>query len=190
MLWIYLPTFDMRWLSIVFLACASFPAQAVEVTICYNYGCAVQAKIEVDLDDLIRLDQLFEEVANAAVERGSIQLAIGFMNRVAGKQTPIRNDKGGNYDDDGVEGRMDCIDHSHTTTAYLKLIEARGLLSFHQVLEPVHRAPLLVNDHWSARIQENETGEQYAVDAWFFDNGEPAAIFPIREWLKGADPHG
>lgn len=179
----------MPWLSIVFLACLSFPAQAVEVTICYNYGCAAQTTIKVDHNDLAELDQLFEEVANAAVERGSIQLAIGYLNRIAGRQTPIRNDKGGNYDDEGVEGRMDCIDHSRTTTAYLKLIEARGLLSYHRILDPVHRAPLWVNDHWSARIQENETGEQYAVDAWFFDNGEPAAMIPIRDWLKGADPH-
>jgi hypothetical protein len=179
----------MRWLSIVFLVCASFPARAAEVTICYNYGCAAQAKVTVALDDLARLDQLFEGVEDAVVERSSIQFAIGLMNRIAGKQTPIRNDRGGNYDDDGVEGRMDCIDHSHTTTAYLKLIEARGLLSFHQVLEPVHRAPLLVNDHWSARILDIESGEQYAVDSWFFDNGEPAAIFPIRDWLKGAEPH-
>jgi len=180
----------MRWLSIVILACTSIPAQAAEVTICYNYGCAVQVKIAIDLDDLTRLDQLFEDVANAAVERGSIQLAIGFMNRVAGKQTPIRNDRGENFNDDGAEGRMDCIDHSRTTTAYLKLIEARNLLHFHHVLEPVRRAPLWLNDHWSARIEENETGEQYAVDSWFFDNGEPAAIFPILDWLKGAEPHG
>ena len=168
----------------------SFPAPALEVTICYNYGCAVEANIEIDLEDVAQLDQLFAEVANAAVERGSIQLAIGFMNRVAGKQTPIRNDRGGNFADDGVDGRMDCIDHSKTTTAYLKLIEARGLLSYHRVLEPVRRAPLLVNDHWSARIQENESEEQYAVDSWFLDSGEPAAIFPIRDWLKGAEPHG
>ena len=172
------------------LACISFPAQAAELTICYNYGCAVQAKIQIDLDELSQLDQLFEEIPNAVVERSSIQFAIGLMNRIAGKQTPIRNDKGGNSDDDGVEGRMDCIDHSRTTTAYLKLIDARGLLHFHRILEPVRRAPLLVNDHWSARIQETETEEQYAVDSWFFDNGEPAAIFPLREWLKGAEPNG
>lgn len=181
---------DMRCLYFALLACFSLSAAAAEVTICYNYGCAVQAKIEVDHDDLARLDQLFEEASNAALERGSIQFAIGYLNRVAGRQTPIRNDKGGNYDDDGVEGRMDCIDHSRTTTAYLKLIETRGLLHFHRVLEPVHRAPLLVNDHWSARILEIESEAQYAVDSWFLDNGEPAAIFPIRDWLKGAEPRG
>lgn len=180
----------MRWLSILILACTSLPVPAAEVTICYNYGCAVQARIEVDFEDLAQLDQLFEDVANAAVERSSIRLAIGFMNRVAGKQTPIHNDKGGNYNDDGVEGRMDCIDHSRTTSAYLDLMQARGLLSFHRVLAPLHRAPLLVNDHWTARIQETASGEQYAVDSWFFDNGEPAAMIPIREWLSGAEPHG
>ncbi|MEK6664753.1 MAG: hypothetical protein AABY73_12900 [Pseudomonadota bacterium] len=179
----------MRWLSIVILACASFPAPALEVTICYNYGCAVQAKIEVGLHDLAQLDQLFEETPDAVVERSAIQFAIGLLNQVAGRQTPNRNDKGGNYDDDGVEGRMDCIDHSYTTTAYLRLIDRRGLLHFHQVLEPLHRAPLLVNDHWSARILDIETEEQYAVDSWFFNNGEPAAIFPVRDWLKGAEPH-
>ena len=180
----------MRWFSIICLVCASFSARAVEVTVCYNYGCAVQAKVEIDQEDVALLDQLFEEVDNAAVERGSVRLAIGLMYRAAGKQTPIRNDRGGNFADDGVDGRMDCIDHSRTTTAYLKLIEARGLLNYHRVLAPIRRAPLLVNDHWSARIQENESGEQYAIDSWFLDSGEPAALFPIRDWLKGAEPHG
>jgi hypothetical protein len=164
-------------------------AQAQDVTICYNYGCAVQAQVTFNFEDLAELDALFADVDNAALERGSIQLAVGFMNRVAGKQTPIHNDKGGNYDDNGVDGRMDCIDHSRTTTAYLKFMAARGLLHFHRVLEPIRRAPLLVNDHWSARIEEIASGEQYAVDSWFFDNGEPASIFPLKEWLKGAEPH-
>ncbi len=190
MLWICSPIFNMRSLFILLLVCVNFPTQAVEVSVCYNYGCAVSAKVDFGHDDLAQLDQLFDEIDNAAVERGSIQLAIGLMNRVAGMQTPIHNDKGGNYNDDGVEGRMDCIDHSQTTTAYLKMIEGRGLLHFHRVLEPVRRAPLLVDDHWSARIQDTATEAQYVVDSWFFDNGEPAAIFPLRDWLKGAEPHG
>lgn len=190
MLWIYSLTIDMRARSLLLLACLTFSAHAADITICYNYSCAAQATITLDSDDLVQLDQLFQEVANAAVERGSIQLAVGLMSRVAGKQTPIHNDKAQNYNDDGVEGRMDCIDHSRTTTAYLKLIEARGLLQFHRVLEPVHRAPLLVNDHWSARIEETNSGTQFAVDSWYFDHGEPAAMLPLREWLSGAEPRG
>jgi hypothetical protein len=178
----------MRYLIFCFLALFG-TAQGQELTICYNYGCAVQAQVVFSSDELVELDALFDDVDNAGFERGSIQLAVGFMSRVAGKQTPIHNDKGGNYADNGVDGRMDCIDHSRTTTAYLKFMAARGLLHFHRVLEPIRRAPLLVDDHWSARIEEKASRAQYAVDSWFFDNGEPARIFPLNEWLKGAKPH-
>jgi len=30
-----------------------------------------------------------------------------------------------------------------------------------------------VNDHWSARIEETESGEQYAVDTWFWTMASP-----------------
>lgn len=179
----------MRCLFMLLLLGLGHTASAQEVTICYNYGCAVKAKVQFGYDEMAQLDQLFEEVGNAVVERVSIQLAIGHLSRLAGKQTPIHNDKGENFADDGIEGRMDCIDHSNTTTEYLKLIDARGLLAFHRVLEPIDRAPHLLDVHWSARIQETESGEQYAVDTWFFDNGKPAAIFSLRDWLKGAEPH-
>ncbi len=180
----------MRFLFILILLGAYVPANAAQISICYNYGCAVQAEINLDADDRVLLDQLFNEAETPALERSAVQFAIGLLNRIAGRQTPIHNDKGGNYEDDGVEGRMDCIDHSRTTTAYLEWIEARGLLHFHRVLSPIRRAPLLVNDHWSARILDTQSAEQYAVDSWFFDSGEPAAIFPVREWLSGAEPRG
>jgi len=180
----------MRGLTSLFMALLAAPAAAYEVTICYNYDCAVQAIVKIDTDDTLQLSLLFADVDSAPQERESIRLAMGYMNRIAGKQTPVFNDKGGNDNEEGVNGRMDCIDHSRSTTAYLRFIEARGWLQFHRVLEPVHRAPLLVNDHWSARIEEINSGEQYAVDTWFLDNGEPATIYPVREWLKGAAPHG
>lgn len=179
----------MRGLIVVILALLSSGTWAQGVTICYDYGCAVQAQVTFDADNLAEIDALFDDDNSAALERASIQLAVGLMNHIAGQQTPIHNDKGGNYADDGVEGRMDCIDHSRTTTAYLKFLAARGLLQFHRVLEPIRRAPLLVDEHWSARIEEKATGVQYAVDSWFFNNGEPAAIFPLKTWLKGATPH-
>lgn len=171
------------------LACCT--ASAHQVTICYNYGCAVKAAVQINTDDYRALDRLFLDIESAPQERESIRLATGFMNRIAGTQTPVFRDKGGNSEnEEGVDGRMDCIDHSTTTTSYLRFIEGQGWLQFHRVLEPIHRAPLLVNDHWSARIEETESGAQFAVDTWFLDNGEPAIIYPILEWLKGAAPHG
>jgi hypothetical protein len=58
------------------------------------------------------------------------------------------------------------------------------------VLEPIERAPWVIDVHWAARIEQKDTGEQYVVDSWFFDNGEPAAIFTRDEWKRGAEPHG
>lgn len=178
----------MRWLALLSLLLVAASASAVELTICYNYGCATEAAIELSAIDLIQIDALFDEIETAEAERVSIGLAIGLLNTIAGAQTPIANDRGGNVNDDGVDGRMDCIDHSTTATRYLQFIQGRGLLRFHEVQTPAHRAPYLVNDHWAARIEDKATGEDYAVDAWFFDNGHPAAVMPLTRWMKGEDP--
>jgi hypothetical protein len=181
----------MRILLFLLVGLLPFAARAdEEVTICYNWGCHAEARVVFDVNDLLRIGALFDDVDTAALERASIQLAIGMMERIAGEQTPTRNDRGGNVNDDGVDGRMDCIDHSHNTTAYLRLLERRGLLRFHRVLDPVERAPWLVDVHWAARIQELDSGAQYVVDSWFFDNGQPAAIFTLQDWKHGATPHG
>jgi hypothetical protein len=179
----------MRWL-IAFLL-LPLPALAdEEVTICYNWGCGAEARVVFQYTDLDRIGELFAGVETPEVERGSIRLAIGLMERIAGEQTPTRNDRGGNVDDDGVEGRMDCIDHSHNSTVYLRLLERRGLLRFHRVLDPIDRAPWILDAHWAARIEQQDSGEQFIVDSWFFDNGEPAVIFTLRDWKRGAEPHG
>ena len=69
------------------------------------------------------------------------------------------------------------------------LLEGRSWLKRHRVLEPVKRAPLPVNIHWAARIVEKESGREFAVDSWFFDNGLPAFVVPLDEWLAGAEPN-
>lgn len=160
------------------------------VTICYNWGCQAEARVVFDVNDLLRIQALFDGADTPELERASIRLAIGMMERIAGGQTPTRNDRGGNADDAEVDGRMDCIDHSRNTTTYLRLLERRGLLKFHQVLEPVARAPWLFDVHWAAHIRDLATGEDFVVDSWFFDNGQPAAVFTLREWKAGATPHG
>ncbi len=183
----------MRWLILLLLPLTAWTSTARaddEVTICYNWGCEVKARVVFSYRDLDRITELFNEVETPDGERGAIRLALGLMARIAGTQTPTRNDRGGNFDDDGIDGRMDCIDHSHNSTAYLRLIERRALLKFHRVLDPIERAPFVFNTHWAARIEETDSGAQYAVDSWFLDNGQPAVVFPLREWKRGAEPHG
>jgi len=176
-------------LAIFLLSLWSLPATAADISICYNYGCAVKAEITISNKQQVQIGQLFANVPDAQSERTAIALAIGLFETFAGEQTPTFRDKGGNENDDGVDGRMDCIDHSTNTTAYLHFLADRGLLRFHRVRNPVKRAPMLVNVHWAALIEEIDNMHDFVVDSWFFDNGHPAAIFDLNDWLRGDSPN-
>jgi hypothetical protein len=135
----------------------------------------------------------------SAEEREAIGEAVGRLLGWAGQQSSISADKGGNYADSAVYGRMDCIDHSTTTTRLLRLLERRGLLRFHRVLEPVRRLRFLVFQHYSALIEEtgadgndgvNDAPARFVVDSWFFDNGHPAVVMPLDAWMSGESPNG
>ena len=76
-------------------------------------------------------------------ERELLALVVGQLYGWAAEQTPVGNDKAGNFADGGMPGQMDCIDHSTTTTRLLHMIEDRGWLRFHRVLEPVRRSILI-----------------------------------------------
>lgn len=176
------------FLTALMLWSVASSAHADEISICYNYGCARSAEVKLRGPELSRINMLFAWIDGAEGERQAISLAIGLFQFFAGQQTPTFRDRGYNIPDEGVDGRMDCIDHAHNTSAYLRLMEEHGWLRFHRILEPVKRAPLIFNEHWSARIAEKESGTEFVVDSWFFDNGHPAAIFTLEEWMKGAEP--
>ena len=113
--------------------------------------------------------------------------AIGLMNQIAARTTPIAADRGGNVQDSG-DGSQYCIDHSRNATTYLHYLLEHGWLRFHRVLEPAWRAPWLVDLHYAAVIEDLKDGLRYAVDAWFFDHGHPAAVLPLPDWNKGFSP--
>ena len=188
-----------RWLRLCVGACIAagvFSAAAVErVSVCFNYGCLVQAEVEFSDEQLDEIGRSLVVARTAEEEREIIGLAVGRLLGWAGQQSPIAVDRGGNYADDADYGRMDCIDHSTTTTRLLGLIERRGWLRFHRVLEPVLRSRFLFFQHWSALIEETSGAvaeaddARYVVDSWFFDNGQPAAVMPLAAWLDGESPN-
>ncbi|UCV20226.1 hypothetical protein [Ferribacterium limneticum] len=180
-----------RWLlSLLFLLTGVLHADET-VRICYGYGCLVQADIRYTEGQLGEVRRMLFATVNPENERKMISAAIGRLYAWAGEQSDIHNDRAGNYDDGHVSGKMDCIDHSTSTTRLLKLLEARGYLRWHRVLEPVARDVATVFFvHWSAVIEEKTVGEapRFAVDSWFVDNGLPAVVLPLGEWKKGAGP--
>lgn len=179
------------------LLCAAAGAQE-KVAVCYNYGCLNAATVTYDRGQLTQVRELLDDAVDAAHERELIGVVVGRLLGWAGRQSPIHADRGGNYADEGVYGRMDCIDHATTTTRLLRLLERRGWLRWHRVCEPEVRTRLLIFDHWSAVIEEAPRAPfrdahplsrtRYAVDSWFYDNGEPAVVMPLDAWMDWEGP--
>ncbi|MDD3483871.1 hypothetical protein [Azovibrio restrictus] len=176
-------------------AIAAAESREARVEVCFNYGCLSRWPVVFEPLRLGGVLLMLERANSAAEERQLLALAIGELYALAAEQTPIGRDRGGNYADDAAFGRMDCIDHSTTTTAFLKLLVQRGGLHWHRVLEPVRRVRGVVFQHFSAAIEELPVAAQgqqepprYVVDSWFVDNGKPAVILPLDAWMEGEGP--
>lgn len=198
------------------------------VSICHGYGCAVESPVRYGAGGLDDLRARLSVAADAEAERAVLAGVVGAMYRVAGEQSLVAADRGGNLADEEADGRMDCIDHSTSTTRLLRLLESRGALRFHRVSEPARRVRVLFQ-HYSAVIEEVGVpppavppevpdylpvmlaqcdcaeafediqpppapapavpGARYVVDSWFVDNGEPAVVLPLADWLDGEGPN-
>jgi hypothetical protein len=179
------------WLALVLCLLAAVANADERVSICYAYGCLAQADVRYSEGQIGDVRRLLLAAQDAAGEREALSQAVGRLYAWAGEQSDIRNDRGGNYADGSTPGKMDCIDHSTSTTRLLKMLEARGYLRWHRVQEPAARYFALVFiSHYSAVIEEKTDGEasRFVVDSWFVDNGQPAVILPLADWKKGAGP--
>ena len=125
----------------------------------------------------------------AAAERTAIAGTIALMEQDVGEKTGTAGDRGGNLAGFGQQGQMDCIDESTNTTTYLKLLQQDGLLRFHKVMDRATRFGLFAGmPHTTAVIRDITSGQDYAVDSWFFDNGEPPVIMLLEQWKSGWRP--
>jgi hypothetical protein len=184
-----------RWLAALCFAMPLAVCAADEtVAICYGYGCLAHDDVQYSQAQLDEISRLMNAAVDAEEERKTLAAVIGQLYAWAGEQSVIKNDRGGNYADDGP-GKMDCIDHSTSTTRLLKMLEARGNLRWHRVREAnVRHWGFVFATHYSAVIEEIGEGEgadgrgRFAVDSWFVDNGQAAVVLPLAEWKKGAGP--
>jgi hypothetical protein len=183
----------MRWLPFVLLLLAAAARADEKVEVCFNYSCAAEEAVTFSKQRLAWVRQTLASANSSERERALLALVVGQLYAWAAEQTPLGNDKAGNHADGGMPGQMDCIDHSTTTTRFLRMLEARGWLRFHRVLEPVRRSVVVVQ-HYSAAIEDLGDGLSvvrtdarsriWAVDSWYADNGKPAWIAPLGQWEK------
>lgn len=187
------------------LAHAGSGSASAALEICYNYGCLSRSEVVFSNGEMARVRELLDSATNAVQERALLGRVVGLMLGWAGERSPIAADRGGNLADEAVHGKMDCIDHSTTTTGLLRLLAEQGWLRFHRVLDPVKRTRGLIFDHFSAQIEEIAPGEttgfaaqaeattdalsrRWVVDSWFVDNGQPAPVLALINWQSGEDP--
>lgn len=182
------------------LALAVSSAAAEEqVSICYNYSCLAEATIHYSEAQLASVRKTLARADNAEQERAALALVVGRLYVWAGQQSPVWRDRGGDYRDEGVDGRMDCIDHARSTTRLLRMLETRGWLRYHRVQNEVRRTRFLITQHFSAVVEEKPPAallvttqaapRRYVIDSWFRDNGEPAVVLPLEDWMNGEGPN-
>ncbi len=180
------------WLT----ACAGAPAPEPpapsprHLPVCWGHGCANRETVSLNDAEWQRVRAYFGPSArDAETERARIARAVGELERIIGPKTGTDVDRGGTFPGLFRRGQMDCIDESTNTTNYLRLFAAQGLLRWHAVGEDATRGYFLFGwPHTTATIRENDSGAEYAVDSWFFDNGVDAVVVPLRQWRDGWSP--
>ncbi len=154
---------------------------------CFDFGCKSRRAIDFSPCQWAALERLFAlSVDDAADEKQRIRAAIALMERFAGALTGTEADRGGNYSGKELSRQQDCIDESTNTLQYLLALERRGWLRFHRVDLKQRRIVWFIS-HWTATIRETASGELFAVDSWFRDNGEPPYIQPLADWRRDRD---
>ena len=159
------------------------------VLICHGYGCKRQDTVDLRLAWPRLVAAMTEPAPDAATERANIAVTIGAFEAEVGAMIGTHEDVGGTFEGFAKPGQLDCIDETSNTTTVLELLDEGGLLVWHEVRGPMSR--FFVYDGWphtTAVIVETATGEAFAVDSWFHDNGQPAEIVPLEMWVAGWGP--
>ncbi len=155
-----------------------------KINICYGYGCLVQTEIVILKSELKPLIQRIQNAQNAEEERQKTAEVLGELYKIAGRQSPIWQDKAGNFNDPPF-GKMDCIDHSTTSDRFLKMLARHRAFKWHKIAKIQRRFFLIFPSHYSAAMQNITENQIFVFDSWFVEQGEAAVVLPLESWKKG-----
>ena len=157
---------------------------------CHGGGCAAVEKVSLSDEEWALVNDEFDPLPeNAEEERSAIANAIGVMEQIVGAKTGTDTDRGGTFGNSAYPGQLDCNDESTNSTTYMKLMIQAGLIQFHEVMDTKTRNFFFNGwPHTTAVIRDKQSGQRYAVDSWFYDNGVPAVILPLEVWQNGWRP--
>lgn len=151
---------------------------------CYDFGCKNTREFSFGEHHWREIRQIFSTgIVDSDSEKQAIRRAIATMERISGELTGTHQDKGGNWPGYDIPRQMDCIDESTNTFQYLVALDDQGLLKWHRADRKYRRIVWFIT-HWTAAVVENDSGEIFAVDSWYLDNGEMPYIQPLADWRR------
>ncbi|OQA33613.1 MAG: hypothetical protein BWY57_01061 [Betaproteobacteria bacterium ADurb.Bin341] len=158
-------------------------------SVCFGHTCTEIISLKLDPGSWNSIRSLFAHpAATPEAERKLIARAIARFEQIVGPLSDTTFDAPENDAPERGYG-MDCIDESTNTTTYLRLLAKAGLLRWHRVEAPATRGWFMLGaPHSTAVLRERHSGLLWAVDSWFFANGEPPVLLPLEEWRNGWRP--
>ena len=79
----------MRWFGGLLMLCALTTGAEERISVCFNYGCLMQAEVVFSNERLRELALLLGEAHDAAQERAAIGVAVGRLHGWAGQQLSL-----------------------------------------------------------------------------------------------------
>lgn len=159
-------------------------------SVCHDLSCHRVSEVSLNQSEWQQVRLLFEPQADSAqTERLQIKQAVALLEQLVGQKTGTGGDHAKNLLTGSRQGQLDCIDEATNTSVYLRMMESEGLLHWHQSAPRTSRGPLTGQaPHNTASIIDTQSQQRYAVDAWYFENGQPPAIVLMTDWKQGWQP--
>lgn len=162
--------------------------------ICHGGGCAEINRVALSSDEWLQVSAIFDhspeaEAIGAEQERKLVARAVGMLESLVGIKTGTATDRAGTFGNSNYRGQLDCNDEAINTTTYMRLLRRYGLIKLHEI-EGMRTRNFFFNGwpHTTAVIHEVASGERFAIDSWFYDNGASATILPFAVWKTGYVP--
>ncbi len=163
--------------------------------VCQGGGCAEISKTSLTELEWNAVSRIFNvptkgaQEKNEVVERQKIAQAIGVLEDLVGNKIGTTGDLAGTFFNGSLRGQQDCNDEAINTTTYMRLLKNNGYITLHEIEDTRTRNFFFTGwPHTTAVIREIKTGERYAVDSWFYDNGHAATIVTFKQWKANFQP--
>lgn len=160
--------------------------------VCIGGGCAEIKHVSLNYEEWQKIAVIFSSagtLSDTQQERKLIADAIGEIEKIVGAKTNTTTDRAGTFGNSNYPGQLDCNDEAINSTTYMRLMRQNGLMKLHEVEDMRTRNFFFSGwPHSTAVIHEITTGDRYAVDSWFYDNGFPATIVSFALWKSGYIP--